>query len=591
MSTTRLLISQSRHPGSILGAFFVDCFRGSCENRWIPVGTQQKDSTIFAIYARQSDPNKKAVVGMDNTLSIETQIDECAKHGIKLDLGTQFEIYKEQITSEVFDDRPELSRLIAKIDKYEAVIVYKYDRIVRDPNQLTLFVQMIRAKGVRVISTNEAEPAANPLGDMILFIHGTFVKMTKIAIKENTQKTKKKLQSEGKIVGGGQCLYGYKYNMELRTREIVPHQEEVVRRIFNFVCDGKSLRQIADKLNLEGVKGPRTIWKVPTLSMIVRDPSYHGAPFMADKKRPTETRLPSGKRLEVRQSSEHHRPIGEGTPQIVTREVWDDAQVFLSDRKKRPKSKLQVWLRGHVFCGHCGAAMTPSGDKGGHTFRCNRTAHAKHLRVPKCGNTSFNLAMVEEKVWEKVVRVCEDRPYLESQINEALGNIAKPDHEKELTDRRAKVAKMNAKMQRLMSAWGDEEDSIKAESLNALVDKIAEEVKVEEGLIGEIESVLAVTRQKESLIRNVQAITESIDAVKDADYEKRCKIMDVLSIRVELDYRSANERLEPGLQEALKQVAGPDYQAFPGAPRHKQITTKIFAVAPGSPSVKRKFSR
>src|SRR4051794_29965141 len=132
----------------------------------------------IAIYARQSDPGKKAIVGMTDLLSIVSQIDECITYA-KTHFGddVSFDIYKEQITSEVFEQREHLSGMVAHINKYQVVICWKYDRIVRDPNQLTMFCQMLRSRGVRVLSTLEQEPDGGPIGDMVMYITGTIAKM------------------------------------------------------------------------------------------------------------------------------------------------------------------------------------------------------------------------------------------------------------------------------------------------------------------------------------------------------------------------------------------------------------------------------
>jgi DNA invertase Pin-like site-specific DNA recombinase len=91
------------------------------------MATLPKKPVKVAIYCRQSDLGKKAIAGMDKSLSLETQLAHCQayceQHGF-LVVGT----YSEQITEEVFDGRPALTRMIGT--KIDAIICYKYDRII-----------------------------------------------------------------------------------------------------------------------------------------------------------------------------------------------------------------------------------------------------------------------------------------------------------------------------------------------------------------------------------------------------------------------------------------------------------------------------
>src|SRR5690348_7035479 len=74
-------------------------------------------------------------------------------------------------------------------------------------------------------------------------------------VKENTTKTKKRLQQEGKFICHGHAIYGYTHNRKLRTREIVPAEAGTMRRVFGWAA-GKSMRQIARMLDAARVASP-----------------------------------------------------------------------------------------------------------------------------------------------------------------------------------------------------------------------------------------------------------------------------------------------------------------------------------------------
>jgi hypothetical protein len=231
--------------------------------------------------------------------------------------------------------------------------------------------------------------------------------------------------------------------------------------------------------------------------------------------------------------------------------------------------------------------MTPSKDKNGYALRCNRTAHHKQWGVEPCGNTSFKLTEVEEKVWAKVVRFARDWPYMEERLDEALGKLARPDHEKELANHRARKYKLKAKLSKLMDQWGDSEDPVLAEAAKAGAEKIAREIAVEDGLIAEIESTLLLAQEKKAILQSViGSLDQHIGTIETADFDQRCNIMDALNVSVKLGYLTPYEMMPEGLRATL------DLAPDPNATRQKTVKTEVFASDPSRrPSVGRKFSR
>ena len=81
----------------------------------------------IAIYARQSIDKK-------DSLSIETQIQDCKNQIAREDKNANIVIFKDRGYSGKNTDRPELQKLISEIERenIEKVIVYKLDRISRN---------------------------------------------------------------------------------------------------------------------------------------------------------------------------------------------------------------------------------------------------------------------------------------------------------------------------------------------------------------------------------------------------------------------------------------------------------------------------
>jgi hypothetical protein len=272
--------------------------------------------------------------------------------------------------------------------------------------------------------------------------------------------------------------------------------------------------------------------------------------------------------------------------------------VQLADNKKRPQSKIKLWLRGHIYCAHCGGTMTPcgGGKRSERTLRCNRTAHYKEWGYEKCPNMPFKISEVEKQVWSKVIRFARDRPYMEERINNALGKLKRPDYETQLALHQGQVKKLKSKLTSILDQFGSSDLAALKEASVAHAEKVGKEIEVEEGMIAELEKTLALSRSKAELLKEVRAVLDQhTDQIENASYEDRCKIMDVLGVRVTLGYLHAIpiESLPEGLRERL------DLPVDPNEPRYKMVFTEVFAAAAAAgsivqqsrPSVKRKFFR
>ena len=71
--------------------------------------------------------------------------------------------------------------------------------------------------------------------------------------------------------------YGYRRNAE-GLLEIVPEEAEIVRQIYSWHCEGRSLRSISKALADMDIKSPRGngIWSIETIRKILNNEKYYG---------------------------------------------------------------------------------------------------------------------------------------------------------------------------------------------------------------------------------------------------------------------------------------------------------------------------
>ena len=130
---------------------------------------------------------------------------------------------------------------------YEAVIVYKSDRVARELNLYFYFEWLLKKKGVELISVNDGFP---DVSDEYKGIIKSFILFSAEQERKNiTLRTKGGRSIKAKIGGyaGGRSPFGYKV---VDGELVIDYQEsEIVKLIFELREKGFSYNHIAQELN------------------------------------------------------------------------------------------------------------------------------------------------------------------------------------------------------------------------------------------------------------------------------------------------------------------------------------------------------
>lgn len=129
--------------------------------------------------------------------------------------------------------RPRLNQLMddARKRKFDAVIVWRFDRFARSTKHLLLALEEFRSLGIQFVSYQENLDTATPLGQAIFTICSAIAQLERDLIRERVTAGLRNARACGKQLG--------------RPRRIVS-QDEIVR----LKAEGASLRQIAEKLGI-----------------------------------------------------------------------------------------------------------------------------------------------------------------------------------------------------------------------------------------------------------------------------------------------------------------------------------------------------
>ena len=204
------------------------------------------------IYARYSSD-------LQSPASIEDQVRQCRER-IEQENGTVVEIYADYaISGAHLRNRPRMQALLsaAKTGRFNYVVAEALDRISRDQEDVAAIYKRLLHSDVRLLTQAEGE-----ISELHGGLKGT---MNALFLKDLAQKTRRGQRGRveaGKIPGGKS--YGYRIVRKLLPdgsvttgeREINPEEAGIVTRIFKEYAEGMAPRQIAIRLNREGILSP-----------------------------------------------------------------------------------------------------------------------------------------------------------------------------------------------------------------------------------------------------------------------------------------------------------------------------------------------
>lgn len=207
--------------------------------------------------------------------------------------------------------------------------------------------------------------------------------------------------------------YKYFYGFYVEKGELKINEKEavVVRNIFNWYLEGKSLRQIKTRLEKEGIQtaSGRSTWHENVIRGMLCNEKYAGDSML--QKTFTEDYL-TGKRVRnVGQRDRYY--VSNSHEEIVSKGIFEKVQREMASRKRiiqnedgstevRKKYNAQDILANILVCGECGASFRRRTERGKIVYRCA-------TRMEK-GKAACDKSPTLEETWlkdESGKRVCE----------------------------------------------------------------------------------------------------------------------------------------------------------------------------------------
>ncbi len=147
-----------------------------------------------AIYARVSTSNN----GQSPEMQLRELREYCERRGWQV-AGE----YVDAGVSGSKDSRPELNRLTADAHRrrFDAVVVWKFDRFARSVSHLLRALDMFRALGIEFVSLSEQVDTSTPTGKMVFTVLGAVAELERSLIAERVKAGLRNARAKGKKLG------------------------------------------------------------------------------------------------------------------------------------------------------------------------------------------------------------------------------------------------------------------------------------------------------------------------------------------------------------------------------------------------------
>lgn len=114
-----------------------------------------------------------------------------------------YKIYKDEGVSGIKTSRPQLDLMLQDMRNkcFDAIIVWKFDRLGRSTSHLLQVLEELKNKNVRLIATSQSIDTDTPMGKFFFTILSGFAEMEREIIKERIKLGLERRKKEGKSLG------------------------------------------------------------------------------------------------------------------------------------------------------------------------------------------------------------------------------------------------------------------------------------------------------------------------------------------------------------------------------------------------------
>ena len=309
----------------------------------------EKPKLRVAAYARVSTDHE------EQESSYEAQVDHFTKLIASHDDWVMVDIYADPGLSGKNTKRVQFKRMLKDCDdgKIDIIITKSVSRFARNTLDCVQTARKLKANGIGIIFEKENLDTLQERSEFVLTIMASLAEEESRSISNNIRWSVKKKFQEGKVILNTKHFLGYTRDKKGTVLKIVPEEAITVRRIYAEFLDGKSLKEIAEGLERDGIASPsgRETWHPSTVKSILQNEKYKGDCHLQ------KTYLPdflSPRRIKNDGIAQSWY-VEDSHADIISKETFEMVQQELKRRHKRGRRSGVHLFSGKIRCGQCGS--------------------------------------------------------------------------------------------------------------------------------------------------------------------------------------------------------------------------------------------
>lgn len=281
------------------------------------------------------------------------------------------------ISAKNVKDRPGVKRLINDIKegKIDVVVLYKFDRLTRDSRDTEDFIQLLQEYSyvmVYAISGGVVD-VSTPTGRFNARIMGAVAQYERENTIDRVIDGFIKKVKDGYSLCSSVSSYGYNRPKHQAIQTVNIEEANIVKKIFNLYINGKTLTEICNMLNEDGIPTKKkgrimkkrgcneyyvinSVWQPKAIKNILSNPNYIGkVRYGCNREQVT---LKDAQDYKNRKKGFWADGLHEA---IIDIETWKSAQEKLKKTKHIRRtniSKEDAYYCGFLKCGYCGHLLT-----------------------------------------------------------------------------------------------------------------------------------------------------------------------------------------------------------------------------------------
>lgn len=508
-----------------------------------------------ALYARVSSKQQAEAGTIDSQVAALRE--RIAQDGYQL---TEELIFMDEGYSGATLIRPALEQLRDEVALHglDRLYVHSPDRLARKYAYQVVLVDEFRRYGVEVVFLNR-DVGQTPEDNLLLQMQGMIAEYERAKILERSRRGKRHAAKSGEVGVLSGAPYGYRYVCKQdgggqARYEVVAEEAQVVRQMFKWVgVERVSLGEVRRRLKKADILTPRkkTAWDRSTVWGILKNPAYKGSAAFGKTRSGTlrpRLRAQRGRLLQPRRAvSTFDRPADEWAmipvPALVSADVYEAVQNQLQENRQRARQGqrgARYLLQGLLVCAQCGyayygKAISTKAAKGKQRdyayYRCIGSDAYRFGGERICDNCQVRTDLLEQKVWEEVCDLLQDRQRLQQEYERRL-NIPKQETEN-LTVIQAQQGKIQQGIARLIDSYA--EGYVQKVEFEPRITRLRQRLTELEQQAQKIQDQETIQAELQTAISRLEEFGEKVkDNLAEADWQMQRELIRMLVKRVEI---------------------------------------------------------